>query len=206
MNPLTDPLLPQLALFALASSLSPGPNNLLIAATGAGFGARRSMTTLAGMYAGFVLIMAATVLGASAVFETVPWLLDVLQLAGVAYLLYLAAGLLKTTWAAGGAAAPAGFVRAALLQSVNPKLWLTVSATVSLCTRQGPDGAYVAVPLLAFFVLMTVPSMLLYLNFGSLVNDASPRARARANLALAALTAMSALLLLVPAHAAEAPV
>lgn len=201
MNALHDALLPQLALFALASSLSSGPDNLLIAAAGARSEVRRSLRALAGMYAGFVLMIATTALGASAALGTRPWLLEALQLGGVVYLLYLAAGLLRAPWVAGRAAIPAGFVGAAMLQFTRLKLWLMVGSTVALCARTGPEGADIAVPLLAYFVLMTVPSVLLYLNFGSLLSDASPRVHARANLVLAALAALSALLLLPPTHA-----
>jgi len=197
---LSDPALAQLALLALASSISPGPNNLLIAASSAGFGARRSLPTLVGMYTGFTLMFVAVGLGASAIFEVAPWLLFVLQVAGAGYLLYLATGLLKATWRSAAAAAPPGFGRAAALQFLNPKLWLMASSTVSLCTRPGPEGNTVSVPLVAFFVLMTVPSMLVYLNLGSWLTKlaASERARNWSNRVLAALTAASALMLLAP--------
>jgi threonine/homoserine/homoserine lactone efflux protein len=190
----------QIALFALSSSFSPGPNNLLIAATGAAFGARRSLPTLLGMYAGCALLFAAAAFGAARVFALLPGLLGLLQVAGAAYLVHLAIGLLRATWSLSPAAAPVGFVPAALLQFVNPKLWLMAVSTVSLCTLPGPQGNTVSSPLVAFFVLMTVPAMLVYLKFGVALGalSASPRRRRIANATLAALTAASALLLLVP--------
>lgn len=191
------PLL-QLALLALSTSLSPGPNNLLIAAHGACFGVRRSLPTLAGMYAGFSLIFAPVALGAAFVTEVLPGLLPLLQIAGAAYLLLLAARLLEAPWSAREAAAPLGLVRAALLQFVNPKLWLMTLSTVSLCTRPGPAGGEVSLPLVGFFVLMTVPSMLAYLNGGLLLQSLvrSPRTQRALSRLLAALTAASALMLL----------
>jgi len=200
VHDLYDPLLPQLALFALSSSLSPGQNNLLIAASAAWFGMRRSLPTLAGMYAGFMLMFLAVGLGASVVFAAVPGLLRTLQFLGAGYLLVLAAGLLKATWAVKASASPLGPVRAAALQFLNPKLWLMAMSTVALCTRTGPDGGAVSIPLVAFFVAMTVPSMLLYLKFGAVLRvlASSRRTRTWTNRALAALTALSALLLLTP--------
>lgn len=190
----------QIALFALASSFSPGPNNLLIAATGAACGTRRSLPTLFGMYAGCTVVFAPAAFGAARVFDLVPGLLGMLQLAGATYLLYLATGLLRATWDMTPAASPVGFARAALLQLVNPKLWLMAVSTVSLCTQPGPHGPTVSAPLVAFFVLMTVPAMCAYLKFGVVLGalSGSPRRRRIANAALALLTASSALLLLMP--------
>src|SRR5690606_5993506 len=110
-------------------------------------------------------------------------LLRLLQFAGAGYLVYLAAGLLKATWEVSPAMAPIGFGRATLLQFLNPKLWLMTLATISLCTRPGPEGSEVSVPMVAFFVVVTVPCMLAYLKFGVVLNSlaASPRARTLAN-------------------------
>lgn len=201
---LFDSPLPQLTLFALSSALSPGPNNLLLAASGALFGARRSLPTLAGMYAGWCLMIAAAILGAGAVLEALPGLLRVLQFAGAGYLVYLAACLLNATWRVSSATAPVGFVRTALLQFLNPKLWLMTLATISLCTRSGAHGGEVSVPMIAFFVLATVPCMLAYLKFGAVLNSLAESSRARtvANRLLAGLTAASAILLLVPVQPA----
>jgi threonine/homoserine/homoserine lactone efflux protein len=200
-----SPLLPeapwiQITLFALSSSFSPGPNNLLIAATGAAFGTRRSLPTLLGMYAGCVVVFAAAAFGAARVFALLPGLLGLLQVAGATYLVVLAVGLLRASWKLEPADAPVGFLQAALLQFVNPKLWLMAVATISLCTLPGPGGHAVSTPLVVFFVLMTVPAMLAYLKFGTLLGalSASPRGRRLANATLAVLTAASALLLLAP--------
>lgn len=192
---------PQLAMLALTSSLSPGANSLLISATAAQFGVRRSLRTLSGMYAGFGLMFVAVGFGASAVFETWPWLLVLLQWAGAAYMLHLAWGLLRARWAAAStAAAPIGFARAALLQFLYPKLWLMAVATIAMCTGDDP-AAGVSLPLVLFFVAMTLPGMLLYLRLGGVLRSIakSPRLRTATNLALAGLTALSALMLLVSA-------
>jgi len=75
-----------------------------------------------------------------------------------------------------------------------------------LCTLPGPQGNTVSSPLVAFFVLMTVPAMLVYLKFGVALGalSASPRRCRIANATLAALTAASALLLLLVPSAGNA--
>ncbi len=65
---LLDPPLPRLALLAFSNSLGPGLNNLLIAASGASFGTRRWLPTLAGMCAGFALMFVDGGLDAATVF------------------------------------------------------------------------------------------------------------------------------------------
>ena len=193
----SNPLIPQLAIFAVASSVSPGPNNLLIASTSAIFGIRETLPTLLGMYAGFALMFVLTGLGAVFVFTTHPWLLLVLQIGGTLYLVQLAASLLKATWKASSGAKPPGFLRGLMMQFVNPKLWMMVIATVALCS---PSGTEVQAPvgLIIFFISMTVPGLLLYLGLGSILNNLSPRTKRRTNVILAVATAGSALMLLAP--------
>lgn len=192
--------MPQLAMLAVTTSLSPGANSLLISATAARFGVRRSLLTLSGMYAGFCLMFVVIGLGVGAVFEASPWLLVLLQWAGAAYMLYLAWGLLQARWASSASTEPIGFARAALLQFLYPKLWLMAIATVAMCTG-GEPAAGVSLPLVLFFVAMTLPGMLLYLRLGDALRSLAQSARARnvVSRALAGLTALSALLLLVSA-------
>lgn len=192
--------MPQLAMLAVSTSLSPGANSLLISATAARFGVRRSLSTLSGMYAGFCLMFVVVGLGVGAIFEATPWLLVLLQWAGAAYMLYLAWGLLRAQWAASASPEPIGFARAALLQFLYPKLWLMAIATIAMCTGGGP-AAGVSLPLVLFFVAMTLPGMLLYLRLGDVLRSLgqSTATRIAMNRALAGLTALSALLLLVSA-------
>ncbi len=108
--------------------------------------------------------------------------------------------LLRAKWALGSSGAPMGFGNAALLQLLYPKLWLMAIATISLCTGDAPGGA-VSVWMVLFFVVMTLAGMLLYLKLGGVLRSLSsaPRTRVLANRSLAALTAISAVMLLVPA-------
>jgi threonine/homoserine/homoserine lactone efflux protein len=135
---------------------------------------------------------------ASAIFATTPWLLTLLQWAGAAYVMYLALGLLRAQWHVTTATAPIGFARAALLQFLYPKLCLMAIATVALCTQD--DGA-VSFLLTAFFLAMTLPGMLPYLSMGRVLRALaeSPRGRVGVNRSLAAMTALSALLPVMPA-------
>lgn len=191
--------LPQIGLLALSTSLAPGANSLLIAASSAQFGMRRSLPTLAGMYTGFGAMFVATGLGAGAMFDTLPWLLTLLKWVGAAYVLYLAHGLLRARWHDPTCTKPIGFAGAALLQFLYPKLWLMAIAAIALCTGSDAEGD-VSVGQVVFFVAMTLPGMLLYLRLGRVLQAlaTSPRVQVLVNRALATLTAASALILLMP--------
>src|SRR5262249_24107667 len=124
---MTEQLAP-LILFAVAMCLSPGPNVVMVMASGANFGFRRAVPHILGIAIGFGAMVVAVGLGLSGVLRAAPVLHAAIQYAGALYLLYLAwrvatAGALKR---ATGAAKPISFLEAALFQLVNPKGWATL--------------------------------------------------------------------------------
>lgn len=122
-----------LASFSLVGSITPGPNNLMLAASGANFGWRRTGPHLFGVILGFLLMLAIVAVGLGAVIREVPMLHDGLRIAGGLYLLYLAWRVATAApTAASGRGTPLGFVEAALFQWLNPKAWamaLTIPAS-----------------------------------------------------------------------------
>lgn len=119
--------------FAFAMAGTPGPNNTMVTASGANYGFRRTLPAAAGMGVGVAVIIFA-VAAAGGAFVAEPRIHSVLKWAGVAYLLWLAWRIAGA--APPGTAAPAGrqrpftFVEGALLQVVNPKLWVMVAGAV----------------------------------------------------------------------------
>ncbi|MGA1576153.1 MAG: LysE family translocator, partial [Burkholderiaceae bacterium] len=71
-------LLTGLVLFALVSSITPGPNNMMLMASGANFGFRRTLPHMMGVVLGFTLMVALVGVGLMGVFQALPWLHDVL--------------------------------------------------------------------------------------------------------------------------------
>lgn len=118
-------LLTALATFAFVTSITPGPNNLMLMASGANFGFRRSVPHMFGIGIGFVVMVVLVGLGLIRIFDLWPLSHDVLRVFSVLYLLYLA---WRTATAAGlgkshGAGQPLNFWQAAAFQWVNPKAW-----------------------------------------------------------------------------------
>lgn len=120
-------LLSAFVLFAFVSSITPGPNNTMLLASGVNFGFRRSMPHALGISIGFMLLVICVGLGLGEVFKLFPWAYTLLRYVGAAYLLYLAWKIAN----AGGMSdnpdehgKPMTFLGAAAFQWVNPKAWI----------------------------------------------------------------------------------
>ncbi|WP_309643105.1 LysE family translocator [Phenylobacterium sp.] len=90
MTSLTPELLAALALFALVSSITPGPNNTMLMASGANFGFRATTPHALGVSLGFFVLVMAVGLGLGGLFTAYPVLHDILAVIGGGYLLWLA--------------------------------------------------------------------------------------------------------------------
>ena len=141
----TIDVLPALIGFAFVSSITPGPNNLMLMASGANFGLRRSMPHMLGVGIGFTAMIVAVGLGLNGLFTALPWAHTALEVLAVAYLLWLAwkiATAAPKTPEARAAARPITFWQAAAFQWVNPKAWMMV---ISALTFYAADQSLAAV-------------------------------------------------------------
>ena len=158
--------LPALALFAFVTSVTPGPNNLMLMASGANFGFRRTVPHMLGVGLGFVLMTFLVGVGLAGLFQTYPLAVTALEVVSVVYMLWLA-------WKIANAAAPkdrqAGgtpmtFLQAAAFQWVNPKAWAMALTAV---TVHAPDRSLWAVALVAvIFGAINLPSVSLWTLIG----------------------------------------
>gem|GEM_PF-4794206 len=78
------------ALFMLVSSITPGPNNTMLMASGVHFGYRRTLPHLMGVQLGFGFMLIAVGLGLHAVLAQFPAFYDVVRFAGGAYMVWMA--------------------------------------------------------------------------------------------------------------------
>ncbi|MNK48292.1 Cysteine/O-acetylserine efflux protein [compost metagenome] len=161
-------LLGPLALFALVSSITPGPNNVMLASSGLNFGFRRSLPHLLGVNLGFTLMIFLVGLGLGSVFQQVPELYTVLKYAGAAYLLYLAWKIANSGRMDEGQARgkPFTFLQAAAFQWVNPKAWVMAVGVVATYT---PQNGFFANLIIATIVcgIVNLPSIGIWVTFGT---------------------------------------
>jgi threonine/homoserine/homoserine lactone efflux protein len=160
-------LLAPFASFAVVSFITPGPNNLLLAASGSAFGFRRTVPHMAGISAGFALLVALCGLGLGAVVAASPSAGLVLRLVGTGYLLWLAWRLLGATAAAVDSHRPCTVLEAALFQFANPKAWMMgiTAASAFLPTNMPTWAATLWITVL--FSLVGLPCMGLWVLAGS---------------------------------------
>ncbi|MDR7144578.1 LysE family translocator [Rhizobium sp. BE258] len=161
-----------LVLFAFTTSITPGPNNMMLFTSGVNFGFRRTIPHMLGIGAGFLSLLLAVGLGLGAVLHTVPALYTVLKFAGGAYLLWIAwkIGSSRSLSEGKTSAAPMSFLSAAAFQWINPKAW--VMAVTAMATYTNPDLYLVSVLIVGLaFALVNVPSVSTWAGFGSALRD-----------------------------------
>ena len=184
--------------YVATMSVTPGPNNLMLAASGVNFGFRRTVPHMLGISIGHG-IQVAIVAGLLAWGKA--WLNDMrlgLVLAGCAYLLWLAWRQAQAGQPGGGKSAqPLGFVGAALFQWVNPKAWMMVlNAAILFLPRGGGWGAALSLALVC--TLVNFPCIALWAVVGDRLRFRlrDPRALRVFNYAMALLLAATAVWIL----------
>ena len=158
-----------LVLFAFVTSITPGPNNTMLLASGVNFGFTRTIPHMLGIGAGFFVLLVGVGLGLGALITNFPILHLALKVVGGAYLLYIAWKIgtsrsLGETRDAG--LKPMTFLQAAAFQWVNPKAW--IMAITAMSTYGDPVNPYQRVLLIGvIFAVLNVPSVSTWAGFGS---------------------------------------
>jgi threonine/homoserine/homoserine lactone efflux protein len=156
-----------LATFAFVSSITPGPNNMMLLASGANFGLRRTVPHVLGVALGFGFMVMVVGFALAGVVAALPWLYEVLRWAGAAYLLYLAYKI-ATSHGVGTKTAPRSpmsFWQAAAFQWVNPKALAMALGAVT--TYAAPEDLYLNVVLVALVLtLVNAPCVSSWAAFG----------------------------------------
>ena len=157
--------------FAAAMSGTPGPNNAMVAASGATFGFRRTAPHMLGIAAGFPVMVVAVALGAGDLLRAYPVLHAWLKWLGAAYLVWLAFKIATADPApeAGRArgSAPFGFLQAALFQWVNPKAWIVAMSGIATYTGAAGTALFAQALVLALiFLAVTVPTVMFWTMTG----------------------------------------
>ncbi|MHA1567117.1 MAG: LysE family translocator [Alphaproteobacteria bacterium] len=191
-----DLLLP-LTIFAFTMGITPGPNNVMLTASGANFGFRRTMPHIAGIVLGFPLMVLAVGLGLGGLFVAYPQIHQVLRVVGIGYLLWLSWKIATAGREAyvGAKARPLNFLQAAGFQWVNPKAWiLAVGAIATYSHVQGDVVQEVALITAVMFVV-AFPCAATWTAFGTGIGRLlkSNRARTLFNWSMAALLVASVL-------------
>jgi threonine/homoserine/homoserine lactone efflux protein len=156
------------ATYSFVMSITPGPNNVMLTASGANFGFRRTLPHLFGITAGCAVQLVAVCAGLGAMFHAWPALQTVLQWAGAAYLVYLGWKLLGSgEMHHGKAVQPVSFLQAAAFQFVNPKAWVMSLTAVALFLPTDVSVVTALGYLLSMMVMINLPCITVWAVFGS---------------------------------------
>ena len=177
--------------FAAAMLFTPGPNNIMLMASGLNYGFRRTLPHVAGVTLGFSFLVAVIGFGLGAVFAAYPVLHTILRYAGIAYLVYLAIAIAMSAPAdtgEGPKGRPMTFIGAALFQWVNVKGWVIAVGAVTAYAAIATYPLNVAMLSIMLFLVGLASSIswvLLGTSLQSLVK--SPRAVRIFNIVMAVL-------------------
>lgn len=147
--------------FAFVSSITPGPNNLMLLASGANHGFRRTLPHMMGVAIGFTVMVALVGLGIAQVFVTHPMARRGLAVVSVVYMIWLAWKIARS----GAPKAvkignPMNFWQAAAFQWVNPKAWAMAISAVTLYATLG------AIPIALIFGAVNLPCIAVWVVLG----------------------------------------
>ena len=189
-----DLFLPLLA-FAAATAFTPGPNNIMVTASGVNFGFTRTLPHILGITLGFVVLLIGCAAGLGAIFAAYPQLQIVLKIAGAAYMLWLAwkiATAKPASDSGGPIAQPISFWQATLFQWVNPKAIVVSLSAIAIYVR--PESWFSDLALLLMvFAIATILAVMAWTGFGVALRRlfTDPTCARVFNLAMAALLVVS---------------
>lgn len=184
-----------LAVFALVSSITPGPNNIMLMSSGVNFGFRKTIPHMLGVAMGFTLMLVLVGVGVMAVFDWFPKSFTILKIVSISYLLYLAFKIATSASPvinADDKSNPLTFMQAVLFQWVNPKAWTMAVTAISLYS---PTRSLMAIGSVALiFGLINLPSVgvwaILGQNLRGLLNSSKKLRVFNATMALLLLASL----------------
>ena len=188
-------------IFSLVAAITPGPSNVIIAATGSSVGMWRGLPCALGCSCGMALLLFATALGLGQTVTYHAVLLKAMNWGGAAFLLWLAWKIASADpGSPAQAAKPVGFTAALLFQWINPKAWLVAVGAVGTYLQAGaPSQTLQALEFGSLFFCAALPAGLVWLGLGSMMQRllTNPRAARIFSVAMGAALAGSVAMILI---------
>ena len=162
-------LVAAMAMFAFVTSITPGPNNMMLLASGVNFGMKRTLPHWLGVSLGHFVMLLLVGAGLESLLKSHPLIYQVMKVLGFAYLLYLAWGVARSGAPERNgeeATQPIGFLGAAAFQWVNPKAWIMA---VGYFSNYMPTDASLTFVVLTCFMFCAInfPSVGLWVWLGA---------------------------------------
>jgi threonine/homoserine/homoserine lactone efflux protein len=190
-------LLPLMS-YCLVMSGTPGPNNVMLATSGANFGYRGAQPAILGIQFGVFVQTIVTCLGLGSVFIAYPIAQQVLRIAGSLYLMYLAWKLSGASMGEANTPKQVSFAEAAVFQALNPKSWVKAVTLASVFMPAGHSAINGAFIVALVGSLIGTPCSVMWALFGVSIRNLlkDPRKQRVFNLTMGAILLALAILFL----------
>lgn len=190
-------LLPLMS-YCLVMSATPGPNNVMLATTGANFGGRGALPAILGIQAGMFVQTMLMCAGLGSVFVAYPLAQQVLRIAGSLYLVYLAWKLVGASVSGTQAPKAVTFAQAATFQALNPKSWMKAVTVASVFMPAGHNPLAGALLVSVIGTMVGMPCNAMWALFGASIRNllTDPHKRRMFNLAMGAILLLLAVMFL----------
>lgn len=156
--------------YVFATVGTPGPNNIMVASSGANYGLKRSIPHIMGINQGFIFMLLVMGFGLGSIFTTYPIIHTILQYLSIGFLLYLAfkiATSKRSNNLGGSEGKPFGFMQAAAFQWVNPKAWaMNVTAVTLYVSLDGVERYYELFYMVLINMVVGLPLVICWCLFG----------------------------------------
>lgn len=160
-----------LTIFATVAAFTPGPNNLMLAASGMNYGFRRTVPHMMGISVGFPVMLLCIIFGVGALIAGFPVLREVMRVLSAAFIVYFAwkIATTETEITVDGTSRPFTLWQAALFQWVNPKGWAVAIAVASLYAPGGVEDWDKAVYMAVLFFCITIICTSCWTSLGTVI-------------------------------------
>lgn len=189
-------------LFVLTMTITPGPNNMLLTASGARFGFRKTIPFIVGIVLGIISQLILSALGLGSLFQHFPLAQKILKICGSIYILYLAVKIAipsKKVQKDGDLFdKPMHMLQGALFQYLNPKAYIMTITAMSVYPLKGEMYFRSSLFILLSFLIICPISISMWAGFGSLLKKVMKDGKyaRRVNLLLGGITALSVVFIL----------
>ena len=179
-------LLPMM-MYCFVMSITPGPNNLMLTASGANFGFRLTLPQVFGCVSGNVAMTMVACAGLGHLFVVFPLAQAVLRAAGVAYLVVLAWKLSQSRLGDAQALRPLTFMEGVMFQAFNPKSWIRAITLASVFMPAGANPLLAGLAISGIGAVIGFPCISMWALFGVVMRGllTDPRKQRVFNLAMA---------------------
>ena len=185
------PLFFSMFTFAFIAAITPGPNNIMLAASGANFGFKKTIPHIAGVVAGFFFVLLLVGLGLGQLFDAFPIVRQIFRILALGFIFYLAwrianSGTSKDEEAKGR---PISFFEAATFQLINPKAVVMSITVIATFISPDHDFALQFAILVASFTFLTLVSVVAWAGFGLIIGKiiSTPKSQRIFNIVMALL-------------------